>query len=417
MKTDLIWHTEKRKVSDLKEHPKNPRKITKEQMEHIKNSISNFNYVETVVINLDNIILAGHMRTKALKELGRGKEEIEVRVPNRILTDKEAEEYLIRSNKNTGSWDFDILANNWDTDELFDFGFTEADLQFSPIEEIVEEDAEDDQILEPTKDPQTKLGDIYELGPHRLICGDSTDPDTVQKVLDGNEPILMVTDPPYGVNYDASWRSDYLKDGGKRAKGKVQNDDRENWSLAWILFPGSVAYIWHSDRFCFEVLKSLIDNEFKIISQIVWVKQHFALSRGDYHSKHECAYYAVKKDHNHSWQGSRDQSTVWEISNLGAFGKSKDEDERTNHSTQKPLECMARPIRNNSEKGDWVYDPFLGSGTTLIAAEQLGRRCIGIELDPAYCDVIVQRWLNIRKKEGKACEFFKNGVLLDNMNT
>lgn len=415
MKTDLIWHTEKRKVSDLKEHPKNPRKITKEQMEHIKNSISNFNYVETVVINLDNIILAGHMRTKALKELGRGKEEIEVRVPNRILTDKEAEEYLIRSNKNTGSWDFDILANNWDTDELFDFGFTEADLQFSPIEEIVEEDAEDDQILEPTKDPQTKLGDIYELGPHRLICGDSTDPDTVQKVLDGNEPILMVTDPPYGVNYDASWRETVGK--GARSKGKVQNDDKVDWRISYSLFNGSVVYVWHAGRHTAEVARNLEDCDFEIVSQIIWSKQHFALSRGDYHWKHEPCWYAVKKGHAHNWKGDRKQSTVWDIANLNCFGKSKDEDERTSHSTQKPIECMAKPILNHTEKGDWVYDPFLGSGTTLIAAEQLGRRCIGIELDPAYCDVIVQRWLNIRKKEGKACEFFKNGVLLDNMNT
>jgi DNA modification methylase len=138
------------------------------------------------------------------------------------------------------------------------------------------------------------------------------------------------------------------------------------------------------------------------------VKQHFALSRGDYHWQHEPCWYAVKKGHKHNWQGARDQSTTWEVSNLNAFGANKD-DERTSHSTQKPLECMARPIKNNTAKGESVYDPFLGSGTTLLACEQLDRTCYGIELDPAYCDIIVDRWVKYRKKLGKDSMVKLNG--------
>jgi DNA modification methylase len=145
----------------------------------------------------------------------------------------------------------------------------------------------------------------------------------------------------------------------------------------------------------------LIDSDYEIIGQIIWKKQHFALSRGDYHSQHEPCWYAVRKSHQHNWQGSRKESTLWEISNLNCFGKSQEEDERTAHSTQKPLECMARPIRNNTAEGEGVYDPFLGSGTTLIAAEKLNRICYGMELDPAYCDIIVQRWMKLTGKKVK----------------
>jgi DNA modification methylase len=223
----------------------------------------------------------------------------------------------------------------------------------------------------------------------------------------------MVTDPHYGVNYDASWRNVAGK--GCKAAGKVQNDGRINWSDAWDLFPGSVAYVWHAGRFASEVDWSLHEAGFETISQIIWAKQHFALSRGDYHWQHEPCWYAVRKGQNHNWQGSRKESTLWQISNLNAFGENK-EDERTAHSTQKPLQCMLRPISNNSAKGESVYDPFLGSGTTLLACEQLERKCFGIELDPAYCDIIVERWVKYRKKIGKATTVLKNGNECEDFN-
>jgi|SRR3990167_1804561 len=165
----LVWHTEKRSIADLKNHKKNPRKISKEQIEKLKDSLQNFNYVETVVINLDNTILAGHMRIKALKLLGRTKEEIEVRVPNRMLTEQEADEYVIRSNKNTGEWDFDILANEWEVADLLNWGFNLDELG---MDELDEEDNDEEGEKE-EKDAASKPGDTYELGDHKLVCGNS----------------------------------------------------------------------------------------------------------------------------------------------------------------------------------------------------------------------------------------------------
>jgi DNA modification methylase len=400
----ITWNTEKRKVKDLTPYKSNPRQISKEQLRHLKRSLEKFDYVELVAIQPDNTLIAGHMRVKAMLQLGWGKNEIEVRVPDRQLTEEEMREYLIRSNKNVGDWDYDVLANEWNANDLFDYGFTAEDLVGTEIidPQITEEDSE---TLEHPKNPKTKLHDYYQLGEHRLICGDSTEAELVERLLNGVKPILMVTDPPYGVNYDPKWRQKHTS--GYTAIGKVQNDDRTNWASAWHLFPGSVAYIWHASLHTHEVYKSLIDSEYDIISNIIWAKQHFALSRGDYHWQHEPCWYAVKKGHNHNWQGARDQSTVWEVSNLNAFGKNQD-DERTAHSTQKPLECMSIPIRNNTSQGESVYDPFLGSGTTLIACEQLNRKCLGIELDPGYCDIIVDRWVKYRLKLKKEVKVIKN---------
>jgi DNA modification methylase len=332
------------------------------------------------------------------------------------LDERELEEAVIRHNKNTGEWDFDILSDltQWDMMSLIDWGFEKGD--FPEVEIVEPEGEEDEDSLEPgdDKDAITQLGDLYELNEHRLVCGDSTLPEYVEKCLGGAEPILMVTDPPYGVEYDPNFRDEAnVRHGKNKAKGKVQNDDKVNWSLAWYLFPGSVAYVWHAGKYCGEVEKSLTDSDYEIISQIIWIKQHFALSRGDYHWQHEPCWYALKKRHKHNWQGARDQATTWEISNLNCFGKSKEDgEERTAHSTQKPIECMARPIRNNTAKGEGVYDPFLGSGTTLIASEQLFRVCYGIELSPAYCDIIVERWKNYMIKNLRAYAIKRNGELI-----
>lgn len=402
------WHLETRFIDDLRSHPKNARYLSKEDAKHLKRSISKFGLIDKPIVTYAGDIIGGHQRVKICKEMGFKKIECWV-IEGDDLSQRDIDELNIRLNRNTGSWDFDKLANEWDVNDLIDWGFNDKDFE-SDIK-LINSVEDNNEVLEPTKDPKTKLGDIYELGDHRLICGDSTMPDVVSALLAGSEPILMVTDPPYGVEYDASWRKDIKGKLGVAAKalGKVQNDDKVNWALAWHLFPGSIAYIWHAGRFCSEVQKSLEEAEFKIISQIIWAKQHFALSRGDYHWQHEPCWYAVRKDHKHNWQGSRKESTLWEIANLNCFGANSD-DERTEHSTQKPLECMARPIRNNTEEGDGVYDPFLGSGTTLIACEKIKRKCFGIELDPAYCDLIVKRWM---KDSGK--NPIRNGIEIDQL--
>jgi len=254
-----------------------------------------------------------------------------------------------------------------------------------------------DSVPETPEDPVTKLGDVWLLGKHRLVCGDSTSADDVAKCLNGVEPHLMVTDPPYGVEYDANWRNEADRANGKpygaRAVGKVINDGRADWSEAWALFPGDVAYVWHGGNMAHIVAESLIDNGLNIRAQIIWAKNNMVIGRGDYHPKHEPCWYAVRKNKPGQYCGGRKQTTVWNID--------KPMKSETGHSTQKPVECMKRPIENNSSPGQAVYDPFLGSGTTLIAAEMTGRSCHGLELHPPYCDVIIKRWQDFTGESAK----------------
>ncbi len=405
-------------IKDLTLLERNPRKITKDQMEKLCKSIKNdpdfLNSRPVLVHESEGLfkVYAGNQRVKAAKKIGW--KTIPCIVESG-LSDEIIKQRILKDNKTFGEFDYDMLANEWDVDMLLECGFNVDDL-VGGVQEIEPEPEDESEVLEPGKDEDaiTKLGDIYELGSHRLLCGDSTIPEMVSKVLKGEEPILMVTDPPYGVQYDPSWREGAPGSVGKKwAKGKVKNDDKVNWALAWHLFPGSVAYVWHAGKYCSEVEKSLTDSEYEIISQIIWVKNHLVLSRGDYHWQHEPCWYAVKKGKLHNFKGDRKQTTTWEISNQNCFGGKKEEgEERTAHSTQKPMECMARPIKNNTAQGEGVYDPFLGSGTTLIAAEQLGRICYGIELSPAYCDIIVDRYRKYMAKTGKECVIKRNGEVI-----
>jgi DNA modification methylase len=224
----------------------------------------------------------------------------------------------------------------------------------------------------------------------------------VDKALGGVKPHLMVTDPPYGVEYDAAWRNEagrpvngttqriasgkVIKPIGSRAIGKVLNDDRADWRDAWSLFPGDVAYVWHGAMRVTESRDALASAGFEMRAQIIWAKNNFAISRGHYHFQHEPCWYAVRKGSTGHWRGGHNQTSVWDID--------KPQKSETGHSTQKPVECMKRPIENNSSPGQAVYDPFVGSGTTIIAAEITGRACHAIELNPAYVDVAVKRWEN-----------------------
>jgi len=233
---------------------------------------------------------------------------------------------------------------------------------------------------------RVQTGDLWLIdgGRHRLVCGDRTEAATVEMVLAGEKPFLMVTDPPYGVNYDPNWRNEAAAQGHLAYAairiGEVANDERIDWEEAWELSPSLVAYCWHADRHASVIQQSLEEVGFEIRCQVIWAKSNFPISRGHYHWRHEPCWYAVREGSTAKWIGDRLQTTLWEI-NL-------DKNVEGGHSTQKPLECMARPIRNH--EGD-VYDPFLGSGTTLIAAQRLGRRCFGVEIEPHYCEVVLRR--------------------------
>jgi DNA modification methylase len=228
----------------------------------------------------------------------------------------------------------------------------------------------------------TVTGDVWCLGPHRLACGDSTDAQAVSALLGADEPLLMVTDPPYGVSYDPAWRHRVGVNQSSRT-GRVRNDERADWEAAWALFPGNIAYVWHGALHANTVAEGLQRRGFAIRAQIIWAKERLVIGRGDYHWQHEPCWYAVRsKGH---WTGDRKQTTLWSIPSGG-------QDTETTHGTQKPVECMRRPIHNNSKVGEPIYDPFLGSGTTLIAAEGARRICLAVELDPLYVDVAVRRW-------------------------
>lgn len=243
-----------------------------------------------------------------------------------------------------------------------------------------------DNVPEAPDEPVTKRGDLWVLGEHRLLCGDSTNAEDVARLLDGKKPMMMVTDPPYGVEYDADWRNDAADKGlishAARRVGKVANDDRVDWTEAWSLFPGDVVYCWHAGRRASEVQVSLEAAGFEIRCQIIWAKQTFAISRGHYNWQHEPCWYAVRRGSTAAWVGDHSQSTLWTIM--------WDKNVEGGHSTQKPVECMEHPIRNHDAAV--IYEPFSGSGTTIVAAERQHRRCFAIEVEPRYVDVAVRRW-------------------------
>ena len=249
-------------------------------------------------------------------------------------------------------------------------------------------------------------GQIWELpskgggGAHRLACGDCRDKGLVERLLGGARPGLMITDPPYGVEYDPSWRQEALSPtlsqgerGPEYRLGVVTGDERSDWRQAWALFPGDVAYVWHGSLHAAAVARSLEAVGFELRSQIVWVKPRIVISRGHYHWQHEVCWYAVRAGATAGWIGDKRQSTVWEMGG--------DESVEGGHSTQKPVEAMARGMRNH--KGD-VFDPFLGSGTTLVAAENEGRRCWGVEVERGYVGVCLQRYLDAFGIRGRVVE-------------
>ena len=403
---EIVWRTERRRIGDLVEWEANPRLITEKQHADLAESLRKFGYVEEIVVNADGrSIIGGHMRRKVAlaATLLDPDAMVDVRIPSRPLTSEEGIELAIRLNKNTAEWDFDKLANSFDLDALKDWGFADDDFGFGFQKK--EEGA--DEVPEAPEVVTSKLGDVWQLGKHRIICGDATDAATVKLLLGDAKPLLMVTDPPYGVEYDPLWRehNGLVGMGKARARDEVLNDDRSDWREAWALFPGDVAYVWHGGLKAVSVWNSLEESGFEVRSQIIWAKQMFPVSRGDYHWQHEGLWYAVRKGKTGHWAGDRKQTTLWEIANLHPLSGAKGpEDDRSLHGTQKPVECMKRPIANNSQPGDFVYEPFSGAGTTIIAAEILGRVCLAIELAPHYVDVAVLRWEKFTGQQAILCD-------------
>lgn len=368
------------KLSEIKENPSNPRVINDERFKKLVKSIKDFPKMlelRPLVVDSSMFVLGGNMRLRACKTLDLATVPV---IFARDLTLGEQKEFIVKDNIGYGEWDFLKLQEEWDIPQLEDWG-----LEMPAVEIAIAPEVEEDSFesCDSTESIQTDIveGDLILIGRHRLLCGDSTNPQHIDRLLAGAAPEIMVTDPPYGVEYDPEWRNNRsVGSAPSRALGKVKNDNRVGWSDVFSLAPSRVAYVYHAGKHTAGAFKNLEDSQFEIRAQIIWVKNHFAISQGNYHWKHEPCWYAVKKGATANWCGDRKQTTIWEID--------KPQKSDTGHSTQKPLECMVRPIRNH--RGD-VYDPFLGSGTTMVASHQLGRTCYGIEIHPKYCQIIIDR--------------------------
>jgi len=382
-------------IERLIPYANNPRLHSEADVDKIAASIRRWGWTNPALVDENGTLIAGHGRVAAAVKLKLTSIPV---IVARGWSEDEKQAYRLADNELAAraSWDFDLLHN--ELNDLRSSGFDLDLIGFEPdrLEEILaglgsSGLTDPDSVPEVPDQPVTRPGDVWQLGDHRVGCGDSTSAADVALVLAGSEAHLMVTDPPYGVAYDPSWRAHRGRRAGKLAQGKVVNDDRADWRQAYALFPGDAAYVWHGAMHGDVVAAGLAACGFQLRAQIVWAKQHFTLSRGDYHWKHECCWYAVREGKTSHWTGDRTQTTVWEFPNNNPFG-SPQREESWGHGTQKPVEAMRRPIVNNSRPGELVYDPFLGSGTSLIAAEMTGRRCCGLEICPAYVDVIVRRW-------------------------
>ena len=375
-------------VDALIPYARNARTHTPGQIAQIAASIREFGFTNPILIDGERGVIAGHGRLLAARQLGM---DTVPTIELAHLTEAQKRAYVIADNRLalSAGWDDEMLRL-----ELGDLQTVGFDLALTGFD-IGEIDAlfaaptaglTDPDEVPPVPDvPVTRLDDIWVLGRHRLICGDSTDSSVAARVLDGVSPHLMCTDPPYGVGYDPAWRNRAGISTTERI-GKVLKDHRADWREGWALFPGDVAYVWHGALHASTVAESLTASGFEIRSQIIWAKERLVMERGHYHWQHEPCWYAVRgKGH---WAGDRKQTTLWSIPTRAQDQR----DSATTHGTQKPVECMRRPIVNNSSPGQAIYEPFSGSGTTLIAAEMEGRACHAVELSPAYVDVAVLRW-------------------------
>ena len=385
-----MWHVDK-----LIPYVRNPRK-NDAAVDRMAASIREFGFKIPVLARSSGEVVDGHLRLKAAKKLGLIEvpvilcdEWTEAQVKafrlmvNRSVTWAEWDEQLVGLElADLKALDFDLSLTGFDTREL--------DRYLAGIDGTTGLTDEDDAPDLP-ETPVSRTGDLWLVGKHRVLCGDATVPGDVERLLNRISPTLMATDPPYGVGYEPEWRVEAGVNRNRSKLGKVQNDNRADWREAWALFPGDVMYVWHAGRHAATVQQSIEASGFDIRSQIIWAKDRFALSRGNYHWQHEPCWYAVRNSSH--WNGDRSQSTLWQIRAR--------EDDGHGHGTQKPVECMRRPMLNNSSPGQAVYDPFLGSGTSVIAAETCGRICYGLEIDAGYCDVIIRRWQEFTGKDAK----------------
>ena len=371
------------KISEVKSNPNNPRIIKDDKFQKLVKSIKEFPEmlnIRPIVVNADMVVLGGNMRLKACKEAGI-KEVAIIKADD--LTDEQQKQFIIKDNVGFGEWDWEDLANNWDAEQLTDWGLDIPD--FKP--EVLEAEEDDFSVPDGGIETDIVLGDLFEIGEHRLICGDSTQTDTFLKLMDGEMADMVVTDPPYNVAYE----------GATKEKLTIVNDNMANDDFYKFLYDfysalttavkkGGAIYVWHASSEIINFAKALVDAGWLLKQQLIWVKSSMVMGRQDYQWKHEPCLYGWLAGDSHKWYSDRKQTTIIEFDRPSRNGE---------HPTMKPIGLFSYQINNSSKIGDIVIDAFGGSGTTMVACEQLKRKARIIEYDPKYCQVIVDRMLKL----------------------
>jgi len=367
----------------------NPRQLTKDQYKDLKDSITRFGLVDPMIVNTHkqrkNILVGGHQRVRVAKDLGF--EEVPC-VEVKLTLDKE-KELNIRLNKNTGEWDYDALANYFDVGELTEWGFTEDDLQFwadEPTEGLID----DDEVPE-VEEAITQSGDMWMLGDHKVLCGDATKKEDVERLMDGQKADMVFTDPPYNVNYEYESYDDNKTD-------EVYLDFVEQfyYGIKNNIKVGGVVYVMSGDKYLID-LGILFKKHFRFSQILLWIKDNPTLGNSDYQYNYEAILYGWDLNGTHKYYGdSVVPAANYVERDRGAV--------KTIHKAQRPIKLVCDYVQNSSKSNQMILDLFLGSGSTLIACEKTNRKCYGMEIDPHYCDVIVKRWEEYTGKKAERTE-------------
>ncbi len=408
------WKHEIRKISDLRPNPNNPRVITKETLKGLKKSMQENGYTHRIIVDKNNMILSGHARWLVFKEKDPTA-EIEVLAAQRELTDQEIKHAIIGHNVDGGEWNIEELQMN--------FADIASEYDIIPDKSDDYDTKEVEEVDVPEEAPtRVQPGDIWQLGEHTLICGDSTNATHVQNLMAGRKADLLLTDPPYNVGLGMDETPEEAKKRNRRTDGLIKKNDKmedikfqEFLSTAFVVAesnmkPGAVFYIWHADSEGYNFRVACKTAGFQLRECLIWVKNSLVMGRQDYQWRHEPCLYGWKDGASHKWNGGRKQATTIEAIDLmneeelrKAYKELTEQIDNSviyedkpkfnkQHPTMKPIKLLARLIRNSSNVGDLVLDLFGGSGSTLMACEQVGRKCCTNEIDPHYCDVIIERW-------------------------
>ena len=374
-------------INLLKPYANNPRKLTPKAIEKVAESLKQFGFRQPIVVDNDNIIVVGHTRYQASRKLGYTQVPI-TKINN--LTKEQINAYRIADNRTNeeAEWDDELLALEIKDLEMKDFDISLTGMDKPELDKILFEEkqgnTDDDEVPEAPEEPITKPGDIWQLGNHRIICGDSTLPETYQKLLADKKVDLYLTDPPYNVAYVGKTKDALTIQNDKQTDDQFQEFLKNAFtnSTEYLKLGGSF-YIWHSDSEGLLFRLAVNDANLKLRQTLIWSKNTMVMGRQDYQWQHEPCLYGWKEGASHTWYSDRKQTTIL---NFERPTSSK------LHPTMKPVKLISYLINNSTKQEDIVLDSFLGSGSTLIACEKLQRICYGIELDPKYCDVIVKRW-------------------------